>query len=77
LYELGDKGVIMGNQYYTDIYTKRLNKLGTDFQSRLEGQRAKEFEEFLLKSPNRVDFEFEGNYVAGVLEQYKENPSET
>ena len=67
----------MGNQYYTNIYTKRLNKLGTDFQSRLEGQRAKEFENFLLKSPNRVDFEFEGNYVAGVLEQYKEDHSET
>ncbi len=67
----------MANQYYTDIYIKRLNKLGTDFQSRLEGQRAKEFENFLLKSPNRVDFEFEGEMVPGVLEQLKEGYSET
>lgn len=67
----------MNNQYYTDIYSKRLNKLGTDFQSRLEGQRAKEFENFLIKSPNRVDFEFEGALVAAVLEQYKQDHSET
>jgi hypothetical protein len=46
----------MGNQYYTNIYSKRLNRYGTDFKSRIEGQRAKEFEDFLLKSPNRVDF---------------------
>jgi hypothetical protein len=48
----------MGNQYYTDIYSKRLNRYGSDYQSRIEGIRAKEFEDFLLKSPNRVDFEF-------------------
>ena len=67
----------MSNQYYTNIYSKRLNRLGTDFQSRLEGKRAKEFENFLIKSPNRVDFEFEGALVAGVLEQYKQDYSET
>ena len=67
----------MLDQHYTSIYNKRLNKLGTDFQSRLEGQRAKEFDNFLLKSPNRVDFEYEGDFVAGVLEQYKEDYSET
>lgn len=67
----------MPDQHYTSIYNKRLNKLGTDFQSRLEGQRAKEFDNFLLKSPNRVDFEYEGDFVAGVLEQYKEDYSET
>ena len=48
----------MSNQYYTDIYSKRLNRYGSDYQSRIEGIRAKEFEDFLLKSPNRVDFEF-------------------
>ena len=67
----------MANYNYTEIYAKRLNKLGTDFQSRLEGQRAKEFEHFLLKSPNRVDFDYNGEYVAGVLEQLKEDASET
>ena len=67
----------MGNQYYTNIYSKRLNRYGTDFRSRIEGQRAKEFEDFLLKSPNRVDFQYDGEKVAGVLEQYKQDYSET
>jgi hypothetical protein len=58
----------MSNQYYTNVYSKRLNRYGNDFQSRLEGLRAKEFEHFLLKSPNRIDFQFDGNIVAGVLE---------
>lgn len=67
----------MSNQYYTKIYSKRLNRYGTDFRSRIEGQRAKEFEDFLLKSPNRVDFQYDGEKVAGVLEQYKQDYSET
>lgn len=67
----------MGNQYYTNIYSKRLNRYGNDFQSRIEGQRVKEFEDFLLKSPNRVDFEFNGEMIAGVIEQYKQDYSET
>ena len=66
----------MGN-YYTDIYHKRLNRYGTDFQTRLEGKRAKEFEDFLLKTPNRVDFEYEGVMIAGALEQYKQDHTET
>lgn len=67
----------MDNHYYVDIYSKRLNRYGKDYQSRIEGIRAKEFEDFLLKSPNRVDFEFEGTLVAGVIEQYKQDHSET
>lgn len=67
----------MGNNYFTNIYSKRLNRYGNDFQSRIEGKRAEEFENFLLKSPNRVDFEFEGELIAGVLEQYKQDYSET
>ena len=55
-------------QYYTDIYSKRVNRYGHDFQARIEGQRAREFEHFLLKSPNRVDFEYDGELVAAVVE---------
>lgn len=64
------------SSYYTDIYSKRLNRYGTDFQTRLEGKRAKEFEDFLLKTPNRVDFEYEGVMIAGALEQYKQDYTE-
>ena len=53
----------MSNSYYTNVYSKRLNRYGNDFQSRLEGKRAEEFENFLLKSPNRVDFEYDGFYA--------------
>ena len=67
----------MSNQYYTNIYSKRLNRYGSDFQSRIEGIRAKEFEDFLLKSPNRVDFEYDGTLIAAVLEQYQQDYSET
>ena len=38
-------------EYYTDIYYKRLNRFGNDYQSRIEGKRAREFEDFLLKTP--------------------------
>lgn len=65
------------SNYYTDIYSKRINRYGHDFQSRIEGQRAKEFDNFLLKSPNRVDFEFDGELIAAVLEQYKQDATET
>lgn len=67
----------MNNQYYTNVYSKRLNRYGNDFQSRLEGLRAKEFENFLLKSPNRIDFQFDGDIVAGVLEQNKQDHSQS
>lgn len=63
--------------YYTDIYHKRLNRYGKDYASRIEGQRAREFENFLLKSPNRVDFKYQDTLIAGVLERYKQDHSET
>lgn len=62
---------------YIELYRKRLNRYGKDYASRIEGKRAREFEDFLLKTPNRVDFEYKGDLVAGVLEQYKEDHSET
>ena len=62
---------------YIEIYRKRLNRYGKDYASRIEGKRAREFEDFLLKTPNRVDFEYKGDLVAGVLEQYKQDHSET
>lgn len=67
----------MSNKYYTDIYHKRLNRYGNDYQTRIEGKRAQEFEDFLLKTPNRIDFEYNGTMVAAALEQYKQDHSET
>lgn len=67
----------MSDSYYTSVYHKRLNRYGNDYQSRIEGKRAREFEDFLLKTPNRIDFEFNGTLVAAALEQFKEDYSET
>lgn len=62
---------------YVSIYRKRLNRYGKDYASRIEGKRAREFEDFLLKTPNRVDFKYGNELIAAVLEQYKQDHSET
>lgn len=61
---------------YTDIYQKRLNRFGFDYQSRVQGQREKEFEEYLLKSVYRVDFKYDEKMHPGTLEPYKEDELE-
>ena len=43
--------------YFEDVYLKRLNRYGYDYQSRVQAQREKVFEDLLLKSVYRVDFE--------------------
>ena len=61
----------------TDIYLKRLNRFGTDYQSRIQGQREKEFENLLLKSPNRVSFLFNEEETVGLLKRYKQDETRT
>lgn len=62
---------------YINLYKRRLNRYGDDYSSRIEGKREKEFEDFLLKSPNRVDFRLGNEMVAGVLERSKQDQSQT
>ena len=62
--------------YFEDVYLKRLNRYGYDYQSRIQGQREREFEDKLLKSVYRVDFEFDGKIHPGTLERYKQNETE-
>lgn len=63
--------------YYENVYLKRLNRYGTDYQSRLQGQREKVFEDLLLKSIYRVDFVYNGEMVPGLKERYKQDETET
>ena len=63
--------------YFEDVYLKRLNRYGYDYQSRIQGQREREFEDKLLKSVYRVDFVFGGETHPGTLERYKQNETET
>ena len=60
-------------EYYGDVYLKRLNRYGNDYQSRVQGQRERLFEDYLMKSIYKVDFEFEDTLHFGSLERDKQN----
>ena len=62
--------------YFEDVYLKRLNRYGCDYQSRIQGQRERDFENKLLKSVYRVDFAYGGAMHPGTLERYKQNETE-
>ena len=64
------------SNYYEDVYLKRLNRYGHDYQTRVQGQREREFEGKLLKSVYRVDFEFEGETHPATLERFKQDETE-
>lgn len=62
--------------YYEDVYLKRLNRYGNDYQSRIQSQREKVFEDLLLKSIYRVDFKYQGEMHPALLERYKQDETE-
>lgn len=62
--------------YYEDVYLKRLNRYGYDYQSRIQGQRERDFKNKLLKSVYRVEFSYGGEIHPGTLERYKQNETE-
>lgn len=63
--------------YYHDVYLRRLNRYGLDFQSRYQGQRERNFELYLLRTLFRVDFEYCEEVQPASLERYKQDYSET
>lgn len=65
------------SKYYESVYQKRLNRYGLDYQSRIQKQRERDFDNYLYKTIYRVDFEFQGELVPGSLERYKQDYSET
>ena len=62
---------------YFDVYRKRLNRFGNDYQSRIQGEREHNFDLYLLKSIYRVDFEYHHHHIAGSLEKYKQTDTKT
>lgn len=66
----------MSDNYYDNVYLKRLNRYGYDYQSRIQAQRERAFEGKLLKSIYRVDFDFNGEMHPGTLERYKQDETE-
>ena len=65
------------SSYYEKVYQRRLNRYGLDYQSRIQSQRERDFDNYLYKTIYRVDFEFDGDFVPGSLERYKQDSSET
>lgn len=63
--------------YFEDIYKKRVNRYGLDYQSRIQREREELFDLYLLKTIYRVDFLFEDEKVAGSLEKYKQDETQT
>lgn len=63
--------------YFENIYKKRVNRYGLDYQSRIQREREELFDLYLLKTIYRVDFLFEDEEVAGSLEKYKQDETQT
>ena len=62
---------------YYDIYKKRLNRYGLDYQSRIQAKREKQFDLYLARSVYRTEFEFKENTYVGSFEKYKQDETET
>ena len=65
------------SEYYDQIYVKRLNRYGLDYQSRIQGQRERNFDNYLLKTLYRVEFEYDGKVHAASLERLKQDHTQT
>jgi hypothetical protein len=65
------------SEYYESVYLKRLNRYGLDYQSRVQTQRERDFDNYLYKTIYRIDFEFNGELIPGSLERNKQDYSET
>lgn len=62
--------------YYDEIYQRRLNRYGFDYQSRVQAMREREFECKLLKSVYRVDFKYNDEVHPATLERYKQDETQ-
>jgi hypothetical protein len=63
--------------YYENVYLKRLNRYGIDFQTRIQGQREENFRRQLLKSVYYVNFEYDGRLREGELTPMRQNETKT
>jgi len=63
--------------YYHNVYLKRLNRYGIDFQSRMQRQREENFKLQLKKSVYYVEFEYKNEIHAGELTPLRQNETKT
>lgn len=62
---------------YYDIYKNRINRYGTDIQSRMQTKREEEFKRYLAKSVYKVSFTYDGEEHFASLERYRQNDTQT
>lgn len=62
---------------YYDIYLKRLNRYGLNYQERTQKKREREFEDYMLKSVYLIDFDYCCETHPGTFERYKQDETET
>ena len=63
--------------YYEDVYTKRVNRYGIDFQSRMQRQREENFKLQLKRSVYYVNFDYDGQEREGELTPMRQNETKT
>ena len=68
--------------YYEDVYLKRLNRYGNNYQERILTQRREVFARRLLKSVYRIDFQYEDQTgatqsISATFERYKQDNTQT
>lgn len=62
---------------YLDVYFKRLNRYGEDYQTRTQGRREEDFEYLLKKSTYRIDFNYNNEECPGVFTPFSQNQTKT
>ena len=62
---------------YYDIYQRRLNRYGNDYQSRMQTKREKQFELYLKRSVYKIEFDWDHNTHVGSFEKYKQDETES
>ena len=67
----------MDAKYYNDVYLKRLNRYGIDFQSRMQRQREENFKLQLKRSVYYVTFDYKDNKYEGEFTPSKQNETKT
>ena len=65
------------DDYYHNVYLKRLNRYGIDFQSRMQRQREENFKLQLKKSVYYVEFEYQNETYEGELTPLRQNETKT
>ena len=63
--------------YYENVYLKRLNRYGTDFQSRMQRQREENFKLQLKRSVYYITFDYDGEECEAEFTPMRQNETKT